>query len=84
MNFMTPFLQNADSPTFLGQLALRAQTAHQVGCDFAKKTMKFNRFVIHLFFYFCHMHGRLLILFRYIYFRQKIKKELKCMIHISF
>ena len=36
MNFMTDFLQNADPPTFLGQLALRAQTAHQVGCNVIK------------------------------------------------
>ena len=28
----------------------------QVGCDFAKKPMKFNRFAYHLFFYFCNIH----------------------------
>ena len=56
MNFMTDFLQNADPPTFLGQLALRAQTAHQVGCDFAKNPMKFNRFRILSLFYLFYIH----------------------------
>ena len=33
---MTDFLQNACSQTFLVQLALRAQTAHQVCCNVIK------------------------------------------------
>ena len=56
MNFMTDFLQNANPPTFLGQLALRAQTAHQVGCDFAKNPMKFNRFRMLSLFYLFYIH----------------------------
>ena len=80
MNFMTDFLQNADPPTFLGQLALRAQTAHQVGCDFAKNPMKFNRFRIPSLFYLFYIHEGYRIPLRYLIRKQK---KLKCMIHVT-
>ena len=52
---MTDFLQNADLQTFLVQLALRAQTAHQVCCDFVKNPMKFYRLSFRGFLLFIYI-----------------------------